>query len=59
MSKALVVDDHPAQRFIIRRFLEDAGYAVVDVSSARLALEEVSNHLDESFSLIVCDLKNA
>lgn len=57
MSKALVVDDHPAQRFIIRRFLEDAGYAVVDVSSARLALEEVSNHLDESFSLIVCDLK--
>lgn len=58
MNEALVVDDDPVSRLVVRHMLERAGLVVVDadgVDPALLLLAERRRQGSEPFSLIVCD----
>jgi CheY-like chemotaxis protein len=50
---ALVVDDDPAYRMLIRQYLEPAGFAVIVVGNARLALHVLE---ERPVSVLVTDL---
>jgi len=49
----LVVEDQPDQRALMRRMLEQDGWAVIEAENGRVALERVAENLPE---LIVLDL---
>jgi CheY-like chemotaxis protein len=51
----LVVDDEKAVRTLVGDVLERAGYAVLEASDAREALERIENH-DEPIQLLITDL---
>jgi CheY-like chemotaxis protein len=53
VSRILVVDDEPDQRFILRRIFEDAGHEVTDAGHGAEALECVRRSPPE---LVVTDM---
>ena len=53
MSRILVVDDEPDQRFLLRRILEKAGHEVTDVCDGAAALAAV---LERRPDLLVTDI---
>lgn len=54
MERLLVVDDDDAVRQSLSAFLEDCGYAVVDVANAELALQMIEQ---SQVDLVITDLK--
>jgi|SRR5215472_11617673 len=54
MYSVLIVDDEPAILFIFRTLLEDAGFTVDTASSAREALETMS---ERAFDVVVTDIR--
>jgi len=53
VSKVLVVDDEPDQRFMLRRIFEEAGHQVVEASDGAAALELA---LESPPDLVVTDI---
>ena len=52
-QRILVVDDDPMVRDVVRRYLEEAGYAVTEAGDGVRALEEVAEHEPD---LVVLDV---
>jgi CheY-like chemotaxis protein len=53
VSRILVVDDEPDQRFMLRRIFERAGYAVTDAGDGAAALQAVQEAAPD---LVVTDM---
>ena len=53
LSKILVVDDEPAQRFLLRRIFERAGHEVTDAGDGAAALQAVGESPPD---LVVTDM---
>ena len=53
MARILVVDDEPAQRFMLRRILERAGHEVADAGDGAAALRAVRESAPD---LVVTDM---
>ena len=52
--RALVVEDHPVNRLVIRGYLETLGLSVVSVEDGRSALQRVR---EQSFDLVIMDVR--
>jgi DNA-binding response OmpR family regulator len=49
----LVVDDEPAQRELMRNFLEPHGYVIVEADTGRIAIEELAK---QDYDAVLLDL---
>lgn len=58
MGRALVVDDHDAQRFIVCNILQQLGFGeVVSVNNATAALHNIDKSETHPFDIAICDLQ--
>ncbi|MET0287984.1 MAG: response regulator [Polyangiales bacterium] len=54
MAKVLIVDDEPATRFLIRRFVHELGHVVIESSNGRRAWDILWDNRD--IDLLITDL---